>query len=61
MDNNPIMKMSKGCWKFDEDDRALYIDIEENTEEEKENKIYSCWDQTPDILLEEIFFLFNYS
>lgn len=34
---------------------ALYIDIEENTEEEKENKIYSCWDQTPDILLEEIF------
>ncbi|XP_017877267.1 uncharacterized protein LOC108623339 isoform X2 [Ceratina calcarata] len=48
--------MSKGCWKFDEEDRALYVDLEdEETEEERQNRVYSCWDQTPDILLEEIF------
>ncbi|XP_071873512.1 uncharacterized protein isoform X3 [Bombus fervidus] len=55
MDNDSTVKMSKGCWKFDEEDRALYIDIEDDTEDDRENKVYSCWDQTPDILLEEIF------
>ncbi|XP_017756259.1 PREDICTED: uncharacterized protein LOC108548012 isoform X2 [Eufriesea mexicana] len=56
MDNDTTVKMSKGCWKFDEDNRALYIDIEEEeTEEDRENKEYSHWDQTPDMLLEEIF------
>lgn len=34
----------------------MYIDVEEeDTEEEKRVKSYSCWDQVPDILLEEIF------
>ncbi|TGZ37032.1 Uncharacterized protein DBV15_02874 [Temnothorax longispinosus] len=60
--------MSKGCWKFDEEDKggsyksesylpqAVYIDLdEEDTEEDKLCKEYSSWDQTPDILLEEIF------
>ncbi|KAG7214068.1 hypothetical protein KM043_001433 [Ampulex compressa] len=48
--------MSQGCWKFDEEDKALYIDIEaEDTEEDKRLKVYSCWDKVPDILLEEIF------
>ncbi|XP_011685966.1 PREDICTED: uncharacterized protein LOC105448847 isoform X1 [Wasmannia auropunctata] len=48
--------MSKGCWKFDEEDKALYIDLEEeDTEEDKRCKEYSAWDQIPDILLEEIF------
>ncbi|XP_068986010.1 uncharacterized protein [Bombus flavifrons] len=55
MDNDSTVKMSKGCWKFDEEDRALYIDIEDDIEDDRENKVYSCWDQTPDILLEEIF------
>lgn len=32
---------------------ALYIDLEE--EDTGEDRIYSSWDQTPDILLEEIF------
>ena len=32
---------------------ALYIDIEEDDDDKTED--YSCWDQTPDILLEEIF------
>ncbi|XP_014475367.1 PREDICTED: uncharacterized protein LOC106744832 isoform X1 [Dinoponera quadriceps] len=45
--------MNKGCWKFDEEDKALYIDLE--PEETDEDKTYSSWDQTPDILLEEIF------
>ncbi|EFN75472.1 uncharacterized protein LOC105191354 isoform X2 [Harpegnathos saltator] len=45
--------MNKGCWKFDEEDKALYIDLEE--EDAEEGKTYSSWDQTPDILLEEIF------
>ncbi|XP_012217085.1 uncharacterized protein [Linepithema humile] len=43
--------MNKGCWKFDEEDK----DLEEDTEEDKLCKEYSSWDQTPDILLEEIF------
>ncbi|XP_003426992.1 uncharacterized protein LOC100679131 [Nasonia vitripennis] len=47
--------MNKGCWKLDEEDKALYIDLEEDTEDEKKEKTYSCWDQLPDILLEEIF------
>ncbi|XP_050453701.1 uncharacterized protein LOC126852699 isoform X2 [Cataglyphis hispanica] len=48
--------MSRGCWKFDEEDKALYIDLEEeDTEEDKLYKEYSRWDQIPDILLEEIF------
>ncbi|XP_011881249.1 PREDICTED: uncharacterized protein LOC105569407 [Vollenhovia emeryi] len=47
--------MSKGCWKFDEEDKALYIDLEEDTEEDKLRREYSAWDQIPDILLEEIF------
>ncbi|XP_076631879.1 uncharacterized protein LOC143346993 isoform X1 [Colletes latitarsis] len=48
--------MSQGCWKFNGENKALYIDLEdEDTEEDKKNKIYSHWDQTPDILLEEIF------
>ncbi|XP_053595354.1 uncharacterized protein LOC103577916 [Microplitis demolitor] len=47
--------MSKGCWKFDEQDKALYIDIEEEPENKKRNKSYSAWDRLPDILLEEIF------
>ncbi|XP_024936759.1 uncharacterized protein LOC107263591 isoform X2 [Cephus cinctus] len=47
--------MSKGCWKFDDHDKALYIDIEEETEEDGKLKTYSAWDQLPDILLEEIF------
>ncbi|XP_066597137.1 uncharacterized protein [Prorops nasuta] len=47
--------MNNGCWKFDEEDKALYIDIEEDSEEDRKSKIYSCWDQIPDIILEEIF------
>ncbi|XP_012257967.2 uncharacterized protein LOC105687145 isoform X2 [Athalia rosae] len=47
--------MSQGCWKFDEHDKALYIDIEEEPEEVKQRTIYSCWNNLPDILLEEIF------
>ncbi|XP_071572676.1 uncharacterized protein [Temnothorax nylanderi] len=48
--------MNKGCWKFDEEDKAVYIDLdEEDTEEDKLCKEYSSWDQIPDILLEEIF------
>ncbi|XP_076167398.1 uncharacterized protein LOC143146722 isoform X2 [Ptiloglossa arizonensis] len=44
--------MSRCCWKFDSDNKDL---DEEETEEDKQKKIYSHWDQTPDILLEEIF------
>lgn len=34
---------------------ALYIDIEEEPEELRRNMVYSCWNNLPDILLEEIF------
>ncbi|XP_014211697.1 uncharacterized protein LOC106641702 [Copidosoma floridanum] len=47
--------MNKGCWKLDQDDNALYIDLEEDDEDDKVGKSYSDWDQLPDILLEEIF------
>ena len=34
---------------------ALYVDVEEDSEDEAKDKVYSAWDQLPDILLEEIF------
>ncbi|XP_054007229.1 uncharacterized protein LOC128891621 [Hylaeus anthracinus] len=48
--------MSQGCWKFDGENKALYIDLDdEDTEEDKKKKIYSHWDETPDIILEKVF------
>ncbi|XP_046613304.1 uncharacterized protein LOC124301844 [Neodiprion virginianus] len=47
--------MSKGCWKFDGNDQALYIDIEEDSDDVRQRTVYSCWNDLPDILLEEIF------
>ncbi|XP_011307489.1 uncharacterized protein [Fopius arisanus] len=48
------MGMNKGGWKFDEQEKALYIDIDEDDGTTGE-KVYSAWDQVPDIILEEIF------
>ncbi|KAJ8668078.1 hypothetical protein QAD02_009741 [Eretmocerus hayati] len=53
------MAMENGCWKLDEDMKALYVDLEEDTEDEKKDKDYSHWDQLPDILLEEVFTYLN--
>ncbi|KAL7292490.1 hypothetical protein TKK_0014065 [Trichogramma kaykai] len=47
--------MNNGGWKLNGDDEALYVDVEEDTEEERRDKVYSNWDRLPDILLEEIF------
>ncbi|CAD6207889.1 GSCOCG00003147001-RA-CDS [Cotesia congregata] len=46
---------NKACWKFDEQERALYIDVEVDEEDKENPKVYSAWDKLPDILLEEIF------
>lgn len=34
---------------------AIYIDLEEETKEEADNKQYSRWSELPDLLLEKIF------
>ncbi|KAK0167029.1 hypothetical protein PV327_004478 [Microctonus hyperodae] len=47
-----MASVNKGCWKFDEQAKALYIDIEESTDYRRS---YSAWDKLPDILLEQIF------
>ncbi|XP_051161809.1 uncharacterized protein LOC127281876 isoform X2 [Leptopilina boulardi] len=46
--------MNAGCWKFNEENR-VYIDREDESEEQKLKNMYSNWDQLPDILLEQIF------
>ncbi|GLV34387.1 uncharacterized protein CBL_00314 [Carabus blaptoides fortunei] len=47
--------MNKGCWKLDENDEAVFIDIDDEVKEEEENKIYSRWSELPNLLLEKIF------
>ncbi|XP_063981305.1 uncharacterized protein LOC135164664 isoform X1 [Diachasmimorpha longicaudata] len=48
------MGMNKGGWKFDEQEKALYIDIDAD-DATREDEVYGAWDQVPDIILEEIF------
>ncbi|XP_033223909.1 uncharacterized protein LOC117177374 isoform X2 [Belonocnema kinseyi] len=47
--------MSNCCWKFNENIKAVYINKEDESEEQKTENISSNWAQLPDILLEEIF------
>ncbi|XP_044726796.1 uncharacterized protein LOC123290606 [Chrysoperla carnea] len=56
--------MQKGCWKVNEDDEAIYIDIDLADEEsidveEKDDDYYSHWSELPDLLLERIFSQLN--
>lgn len=50
-----LVKFQKGCWKFDENDEACYIDIEDSEDEDLLEREYSEWNLLPDILLEKIF------
>ncbi|XP_034951229.1 uncharacterized protein [Chelonus insularis] len=47
--------MNKGSWIFNKQEKALYIDIEKENDDDDKNKSYSSWNHLPDILLEEIF------
>ncbi|XP_012270779.1 uncharacterized protein LOC105694559 [Orussus abietinus] len=47
--------MSEDCWKEDENDKDFRVNTDDEFEEDSRNKIFSSWDQLPDILLEQIF------
>ncbi|XP_043283520.1 uncharacterized protein [Venturia canescens] len=47
------LEYNRGCWELDKQAKAPYKGLE--AEGDEKIRFYSCWDQTPDILLEEIF------
>ncbi|KAJ9600396.1 hypothetical protein L9F63_009324 [Diploptera punctata] len=46
--------MLKATWKVDENDEAIFIDAEEETDDES-CATYSNWSYLPDLILEKIF------
>ncbi|KAK9732307.1 F-box-like [Popillia japonica] len=48
--------MRRGCWKVDDEEKAIYIDIDEDDRDNDDgSKEYSRWADLPDLLLEKIF------
>ncbi|KAI8122580.1 hypothetical protein CVS40_6605 [Lucilia cuprina] len=53
--------MHKAGWKLDENEEACYIDIENDDDDantvnnDDNNRVYSNWNNLPDIVLEQVF------
>ncbi|EDW48661.1 GM21995 [Drosophila sechellia] len=47
--------MQKAGWKIDGDEKACYIDVDEDEDQDTENMIESNWRYLPDLVLEQIF------
>ncbi|KMY95214.1 F-box only protein 39 [Drosophila simulans] len=47
--------MQNAGWKIDGDEKACYIDVDEDEDQDTENMIESNWRYLPDLVLEQIF------